>query len=269
MPQATTTAMIPRTALVTGASAGIGASFARLLAEEGYNLILVARRRDRLQKLADELASKYSNRYEVLEVDLTDPSAPTRILSATNELGMPVDFLVNNAGFGAKEKFPEAPWPSLASEIQVMVTALTELSHLVLPQMKQQQWGRIVNVASIAAFMPPTAGFLYTGIKSYVVHMSESLDIEMKPYGIHVSALCPGFTRTEFHDVMQTQDAMNTKLPAFAWQQPDEVVREGYDAVMAGKPFFVTGRINRIIVSLMGRLPESWRYFMGSKNTLF
>jgi short-subunit dehydrogenase len=99
--------------------------------------------------------------------------------------------------------------------------------------------------------------------------MSESLDIEMKPYGIHVSALCPGFTRTEFHDVMQTQDAMNTKLPAFAWQQPDEVVREGYDAVMAGKPFFVTGRINRVIVSLMGRLPESWRYFMGSKNTLF
>jgi short-subunit dehydrogenase len=265
MPQTKT----PRTALVTGTSAGIGASFARLLAAEGYNLILVARREDRLRQLADELANSYPNRYEVIVADLADPSAPARIFSATLELGMPVDFLVNNAGFGGKDKFSEAPWPSLASEIQVMVTAVTELSYLMLPGMKQRQWGRIVNVASIAAFMPPTSGFLYTGIKSYVVHMSESLDIELKPYGIHVSALCPGFTKTEFHDVMQTREEMNTKLPTFAWQESDDVVQEGYDAVMAGRPFFVTGRFNRLIVALIGRLPESWRYFMGSKNTLF
>ena len=269
MQQTKTTATTPRTALITGASAGIGASFARLLAAEGYNLILVARREDHLRKLAEELTRQYPNRYEVLVADLADPSTPAKIFSATLELGMPVDFLINNAGFGARKKFTETPWPSLAGEIQLMITAVTELSHLVLPGMKERQWGRIINVASIAPFMPPMAGFLYTAIKSYVVKMSESLDMEQKPYGVHVCAVCPGFTKTEFHDVMQTRDAMDTNLPAFAWQQPDAVVQEGYDAVMAGKPFFITGRINRIIVSVLGLFPESWRYYMGSKNTLF
>jgi short-subunit dehydrogenase len=269
MPEKKAPTMAPRTALVTGASAGIGASFARLLASEGYNLILVARREDRLQQLVEELAQKHSNRYEVLTADLADPSAPARIFSAVQKLEMPVDFLVNNAGFSGKESFTETPWPALASEIQVMVTAVTELSYLVLPGMKQRQWGRIINVASVAAFMPPMGGFLYTGIKSYVLHMSESLDIELKPHGIHVSALCPGFTKTEFHDVMQTRDKMDRDLPALAWQQSDEVAQEGYDAVMAGKPFYVTGRVNRVVVALMGRLPESWRYYMGSKSKLF
>ena len=192
--------------------------------------------------------------------------APAKIFSASHELGMPVDFLVNNAGFGGKETFTQASWPSLASEIQVMVTALTELSHLVLPGMKQRQWGRIINVASIAPFMPPMIGFIYTAIKSYVVNLSESLDMEVKPYGVYVCALCPGFTRTEFHAVIQTRGALNAALPAFAWQQPDAVVQEGYDAVMAGKPFFVTGRFNRIMVAVLGRLPESWRYYMVSKT---
>jgi short-subunit dehydrogenase len=268
MDQTNTAGITPRTALVTGASAGIGASFARHLAAEGYNLILVARREDHLRKLAEELTRQYPNRYEVLAADLADPSTPAQIVAATHELGMPVDFLVNNAGFGAKERFTQTPWLSVASEIQVMITAVTELSHLVLPGMQQRGWGRIINVASIAPFMPPMAGFLYTAIKSYVVTMSESLDLEQKPYGVHVCALCPGFTRTEFHDVIETRDDMDAKLPAFAWQQPDAVVQEGYEAVMAGKPFFITGRINRMIVAVMGRLPESWRYFMG-KNSLF
>ena len=261
--------MLTRTALVTGASAGIGASFARLLAAQGYNLILVARREDRLRQLVEELTANYPNRYEVLAADLADPSAPARIFSATLELGMPVDFLVNNAGFSGNDSFTETPWPSLASEIQVMVTALTELSYLVLPGMQQQRWGRIINVASVAALMPPMGGFLYTGIKSYVLNMSEALDIELKPHGINVSALCPGFTKTEFHDVMQTRDKVDKNLPSFAWQQSDEVAQEGYDAVMAGKPFCVTGKVNRLVVALMGRLPESWRYYIGSKSTIF
>jgi short-subunit dehydrogenase len=213
------------------------------------------------------LSNNHPNRYEVIVADLADPSAPARIFSAAQEIGMPIDFLVNNAGFGGKAAFSEALWPSIASEIQVMITASTELSHLVLPDMKQRGWGRIINVSSIAAFMPPTAGLLYTGIKSYLLHMSESLDMELKPYGIHVSALCPGFTRTEFHEILQTPDALSTRLPASAWQESDEVAQEGYDAAIAGRPFFVTGRVNRIIVALMGRLPESWRYFMGSKST--
>ena len=269
MPQINSPTPTPRTALVTGASAGIGASFARLLAARGYNLILVARREDRLRQLSEELSSEYPNRYEVVVADLADPSEPRRIVTASQELGMPIDFLVNNAGFGGIEMFPDTPWPALAAEIQVMITASTELSHLVLPGMKERGWGRIINVSSIAAFMPPTAGLLYTAIKSYLLHFSQSLDLEVKAYGIRVSALCPGFTRTEFHTDMTKPDALNTRLPASAWQQSDEVAREGYDAAMAGKPVVVTGRVNRILVALVGRLPESWRYFMGSKSTAF
>lgn len=257
------------TALITGASAGIGTSFANLLAAEGYNLILVARREDRLRELAAKLTSQHPNRYEVLTADLADPSAPSQLYAAVEELGMSVDLLVNNAGFSGKDPFTETSWQSLASELQVMVVALTELSHLFVPGMKQKGQGYIINVASTAALLPPASGFLYTGIKSYVVKMSEALDLELKPHGVHVSALCPGFTKTEFHDVMKTREAVNSGLPDFAWQLSDDVARESYKAVLAGKPICVSGWINKILVAALGRLPESWRYNLGKKNTLF
>jgi short-subunit dehydrogenase len=269
MPQLDTPTTTPRTALVTGASAGIGAAFARKLAAEGYNLILVARREDRLRQLCEELAGQYPNRYEKIVADLSDPSAPGQVFTTCHELGMPVDFLVNNAGFGGDEMFSDTPWPAIASEIQVMITAATELSHLMLPGMKARGWGRIINVSSIAAFMPPTTGLLYTGIKSYLLHFSQSLDLELKPYGIRVCAVCPGFTKTEFHEGMDKVDALNTTLPDAAWQDSDQVALEGYDAAMAGRPVVVTGMVNRIITALVGRLPLSWRYLMGGKITAF
>ena len=269
MPQTAAVITTPRTALVTGASAGIGASFAKLLAAEGYNLILVARREDRLRQLCEELAQEYPNRYEFIAADLAIPAEPQRIFNTSQALGMPIDLLVNNAGFGGNDMFSDSSWPDLASEIQVMITASTELSHLVLPDMKKRGWGRIINVSSIAAIMPPTAGLLYTGIKSYLLHVSQSLDIELKPHGIRVSALCPGFTRTEFHEGREKQGALNTSLPDSAWQHSDDVAYEGYQAAIAGKPFVVTGKMNRILVAVVGRLPESWRYFMGSKSTAF
>ena len=114
--------------------------------------------------------------------------------------------LINNAGLSGKTAFAETPWPKLAAEIQLMVTAVTELCHRVLPGMRERGWGRIVNLSSLAAFSPPGASLLYTGIKSYVLGMSQSLDMELKPQGIHVTALCPGFTHSEFHDTMGTRD---------------------------------------------------------------
>ncbi|HSW12811.1 MAG TPA: SDR family oxidoreductase [Solimonas sp.] len=251
-----------RTALVTGASAGIGACFARHLAAEGYALVLVARRAERLQELAQELRATHGVRCEVITADLNDAGAPRAIVEAVQRRGLSVDFLVNNAGLSGKDRFADTPWEALAGEIQLMVTAVTELAHRVLPGMQERGWGRILNLSSIAAFAPPGASLLYTGIKSYVLNMSQALDMELKPQGIHVTALCPGFTHSEFHDVMGTRDVAN-KLPRLLWQEPEAVVREGYEAVMKGRPVCVPGTVNKLLAAGMRPIPESLRYQIG------
>lgn len=251
------------TALVTGASAGIGAAFARHLAAQGYALLLVARRFERLQELAAELSASYGVRCDVFAVDLNDPAAPAAIMDFVEERGIVIDVLINNAGLSGKTAFAETPWPKLAAEIQLMVTAVTELCHRVLPGMRARGWGRIINLSSLAAFSPPGASLLYTGIKSYVLDMSQSLDMELKPQGIHVTALCPGFTRSEFHDAMGTRDAAD-KLPALLWQDAAEVVWEGWEAVMKGQPVCVPGRVNKLVASTMRPLPVALQYHIGN-----
>lgn len=251
-----------RTALITGASAGIGATFARFLAAEGYDLLLVARRAERLQELAAELSQAHGVKCKVFAADLTDPKAPAAIIAHAEKLGMDIDVLINNAGLSGKSEFAQTPWQELANEIQLMITAVTELAHRVVPGMKARGWGRIINLSSLAAFSPPGASLLYTGIKSYVLNISESLDMELKPHGIHVTALCPGFTYSEFHDVMGTRDTANN-LPAILWQQPEAVVKEGYEAVMKGKPVCVPGLVNKVLAGSMRPIPESARYFLG------
>ena len=252
----------PRTALVTGASAGIGAAFARLLAAEGYTLLLVARREDRLRDLAAELRAAHGTHCEVIAADLADPQAPLDVMARAEALNRPVDLLVNNAGMSGSGRFADTPWPELAAELQVMVTSLTELTHRAVPHMKRQSWGRVINVSSVAAFAPPGASLLYTGIKSYVLNISQALDMELKPQGVNVTALCPGFTRSEFHDVMGTRSTMD-KLPDFFWQDADEVARAGYQAVMKGRPVCVPGLVNKLVVGSVRPLPETLRYHLG------
>ncbi|MFC9473130.1 SDR family NAD(P)-dependent oxidoreductase [Nocardia sp. NPDC056952] len=252
----------PRTALITGASAGIGATFAHHLAASGYQLLLVARRADRLQELATQLTERHDVRCEVFAADLTDPAAPAAILDYPAQQGLDVDVLINNAGLSGKTAFADTPWDALAGEIQLMVTAPTELARLVIPGMKERRWGRIINLSSVAAFAPPGAGLLYTGIKSYVLNTSQALDMELKPHGIHVTALCPGFTRTEFHDVMGTRDAAD-HLPRILWQQPEAVVAEGWAAVMKGKPVCIPGIVNKISAAAMKPLPIRLGYLAG------
>lgn len=251
-----------RTALITGASAGIGATFARHLAAQGFNLLLVARRADRLQSLARDLAREHGVRCEVFSADLMDPGSPRAVVAHAAQLGMNIDFLVNNAGLSGKLKFIDTPWPELAGEIQLMMTTLTELTHLVAPGMAQRGWGRIINVSSLAALSPPAESLLYSAIKSYVLIMSQSMDMEFKPHGVHVTALCPGFTHSEFHDVMGTRGVAN-KLPSLMWQQPEAVVKAGVDAVMRGKPVCVPGAFNKIAGALMRPLPLWLQYQLG------
>jgi uncharacterized protein len=251
-----------RGALITGASAGIGGAFARHLAAEEYDVLLVARRAERLEELAADLRQAHRVRCVVFTADLTDPAAPAAITDYADEVGLPIDLLINNAGLSLSTTFSKTPWESVAAEIQLMVSAPTELAHRVIPGMKQRQWGRIVNLSSLAAMSPPGEGLLYTGIKAYVLNMSQSLDMELKPHGIHVTALCPGFTRSEFHDVMGTREAAD-RLPNLLWQQPEDVVREGYLAVMSGKPICVPGTVNKLTAAAIRPLPQRLQYLLG------
>jgi uncharacterized protein len=261
-----TTEQVPRaprrTALITGASSGLGKAFAHLLAAERHDLLLVARREERLLQLAAELEHQHGARCEVLACDLADPATPRRIVERAAELGLSIDVLINNAGGSGKDAFSETPWPQLQSELQVMITAVTELAHRVVPGMRDNGYGRIVNLSSLAAFQPDGAGLLYTGIKSYVLHASQALDMELKPYGINVTALCPGFTRTEFHEVMGTEEDA-ARLPDVLWQQPDEVVRAGWDAVTSGRPICVPGAINKALAASMRPIPLRLQYTLG------
>ena len=251
-----------RTALITGASAGIGATFARHLAAEGYDLLLVARRAGRLGELAGELSREHGVHCETVAADLADPAAPQKIVDFANEKRLEIEVLVNNAGLSRNRSFADAPWEELAGEIQLMITAVTELAHRVLPGMRERGHGYILNLSSIAAFVPPPKSLLYTAIKHYVLDMSQALDMELKPQGIHVTALCPGFTYSEFHDVMGTRDEAN-RLPGFLWQQPEEVVREGWNAVVKGKPVCVPGAVNKFIGSTVRPLPVRLQYYLG------
>lgn len=251
-----------RKALITGASAGIGATFAQQLAASGHDLLLVARRGDRLQALADQLSKQHGVQCKVLSADLASADAAAAVMAHLDELGWQIDFLVNNAGLSGNVAFAKTPWPQLNGEMQLMMGTLTELTHRIAPGMLKRRWGRIINVSSLAALSPPGGSLLYSAIKSYVLVLSQSLDMEFKPYGVHVTALCPGFTHSEFHDVMGTRKTAN-HLPRVLWQQPQDVVREGIAAVMAGKPVCVPGLVNKILAATMRPMPLWMGYWAG------
>lgn len=244
-------------ALVTGASAGIGETFARQLAARGYALVLVARREDRLNALAEELQQEFGTRCFVLPADLADPAAVTRIGDRLEAEDISVEFLVNNAGYGVAGKLDSVPWSTHADFLQVMVTAVCELSWRLVPGMIERQKGYIINVASVAGLTPSTAGHtLYGASKAFLVRFSEALAAEGAEHNVRVSALCPGFTYSEFHDVTGTRAQVST-LPDFLWLNADEVVSAGIAAVMRDKPRVVEvpGRVYKLIVWLNGAMP--------------
>lgn len=252
---------------MTGASAGIGEAFARLLAKEGADLLLVARREERLRGLADALTRAHGVRAEVCAADLADADAPRAIVAEAERLGLPIDVLVNNAGFAATRGFLNSEWPALHAEIQVMITALTELTRRLAPGMKQRGFGRVINLASVASFLPPVPSMLYSGIKAYVLGMSQAVDMELKPFGVHVTALCPGFTWSEFHDVQGTRQ-LTDKLPGFMWHDTETVAREGIEAVLAGRPVCVPGTLNKTLTFASRLFPERLRYAAGKSAKL-
>lgn len=247
-----------RLALVTGASAGIGAAFAHSLARRGYDLALTARRGARLEALAAELRAAHGVNVLTVAADLARPEAPKALLGAIADQGRQVDALINNAGYGLPGVYAETAWADQAAFVQVMVTAPCELAHGVLDGMRARRFGRIVNVASVAGLVPPAAGHtLYAASKAFLVRFSQSLHLETAQDGVHVSALCPGFTYTEFHDANGTRERAASSTPKWIWMSADDVADAGWRAVEANRPVCVPGAAYKVAASLARLIPEA------------
>lgn len=244
-------------ALVTGASAGIGAEFCRQLAAAGYNLVLVARREQKLNELAAGLQTRHGIRCLVIGADLARRNAGRDIAGRLGQEGIFVEFLVNNAGYGLPGSFHVPRWQEHQDFIQVMMTAVCELTWHLLPAMRERGRGSIVNVASVAGLVSASAGHtLYGPSKSFLIRFSESLAMENKASGVKVCALCPGFTYSDFHDVNGTREMVN-QLPSYLWLDADFVVRETIEAMSAEKvkTVLIPGRNYRVLVFINHYLP--------------
>ncbi|NGM49976.1 SDR family oxidoreductase [Caulobacter sp. 602-2] len=251
--------MARRLALITGASAGIGAAFARIYASHGYDVALTARRLDRLEALAAEIRMRFGVEAYAISADLADPGGVDTVLAAIAAEGRDIDALVNNAGYGLPGTFDKTSWADQSAFLQVMLTSVCEMTHKVLPGMVERRFGRIVNVASLAGLAPGSAGHtLYAATKSFLVKFSQSLHLENLANGVHASALCPGFTLSEFHDVNGTRAQVSQSLPAWMWLGADEVAAAGYEAAEANRPVCVTGTPNKAIAVLAKLIPDEW-----------
>lgn len=247
-----------RWALVTGASAGIGEAFAEALASRGANLILTARRSDRLGALASRLAAAHGVETLTISADLARPERPGEIAAAIAAAGKPVDILVNNAGYGQPGHFEDVSWTTHRDFIELMTTSYAHLVHLFLPGMQANGYGRIINVASVAGLVPGAAGHtLYGAVKAFLVSFSQSLAAENIDKGVRVSALCPGFTYSEFHDVNRTRGLV-AALPRFMFMDARPVADSALQAVERGHVVFVPGLWNKFVVWLMKALPRPW-----------
>ena len=232
------------TALVTGATSGIGESFTRLLATKGYGLVLVARDEKRLQERAKSLESKFKIKVEVLQADLSVATQLAKVEKRLANPDSPIEVLINNAGFGIKDSFLKS---EIADEIllfDVLAKAPMQLAHAVLPQMLSRNSGTIINVSSIASFI---AGGTYSAAKAYLTVHTESLHSELSKTNIKISALCPGFTHTEFH---QRGKMKMSGLPNFMWLESDRVVADSWKAAMAGKAICIPGWQYKILSTI-------------------
>jgi short-subunit dehydrogenase len=237
-----------RTALITGASAGIGKALAREFAQQGFNIVLTARRAERLEALKNELEKDCAIRAFPVPADLSDPAAPQRIASVLNEREIVVDALVNNAGYNLRGSVTDHSWEAKSDFLQVMAIAPYALTDLFLPGMRARKFGRIMNVSSVVGLIPGgVSNTLYAGAKAMQVSFSEALHVDEAPFGIHVTALCPGLTHSEFHDVDGSRAEMR-KRAKFVWLSAEAVAKAGYAALARNDPICVPGLIYKAAV---------------------
>ena len=246
----------PGTALVTGPSAGIGRAFAEALASRGHDLVLVARNRERLEELAEHLRAKHDVTVEVLVADLADREELARVEARLADPDRPVSLLVNNAGFGHKQPFTHNSVDDEQEMLDVLVTAVMRLSHAAIGPMLARGEGAIINVASVAAFLPRGT---YSAAKAYVVSFSQWLDVTYRAQGVRGMALCPGFVRTEFHERMGVR---RDSAPRWMWLDADRLVHDALHDLARGKSVSVPSKRYKVLSTaarytppaLLGRL---------------
>lgn len=251
---------MPRTALITGASAGLGAEFARQLAAQGYDLVLVARRAERLQALAEELQVSHPDlKVFCITADLGRRTAPGQIFAEVAQQDLQIDFLVNNAGASGPSLLSDSDWAAQAAFLQLMMLSVTELCHLFVPGMAARGFGRVINVSSVAGRIARGGDCHYGPSKAYLVALSEALGLTVKAQGVHVCALCPGFTHTEFHADGELA-AMKAATPKFIWYGAATVVRDALRAVERGKLICISGRLYRWLDPLLQSKLTRWLF---------
>ena len=255
-----------KTALITGASFGIGQELAGIFAREGYNLVLVARTAEKLRQLASVLEKAHGTRSLILASDLAAPGAAAYVHDQTTRADITVDALVNNAGFGQFGLFAENDLEECLQQIQLNVTTLTHLTRLYLPEMVARKTGRILNVASTAAFQPGPLMAVYYATKAYVLHFSEAIANELQGSGVTVTCLCPGPTVTEFH---KRANMLSSRMLQFGAMNARTVAEDGYRALIAGKPVAISGFKNwllaqsvrfsprRLVIAIARKLQET------------
>lgn len=239
-------------ALVTGASSGIGRDIARLLAADGHSLVLAARGTEAMETLAAELRTKGVT-VHVITIDLADPDGPQRLVDELTSRGITIDILINNAGFGGHGRFDQMDLKHQLDMLQVNIVALTHLTHLLLKPMVVAGRGRVMNVASVAGFLPGPLIAVYYASKAYVLSFSEALTSELEGTGVTVTALCPGPTLTDFHKRAKVE---HTALFSANLMASDAVARMGYDGMMMGKRLVIPGWKNRLLTVLIRFVPR-------------
>lgn len=244
------------TVLVTGASSGIGRELARVFADHGFDLILVARREARLETLAEECRTAHGVRVHVLAMDLLAPDAAAELVRRLEDGGLEVDVLVNNAGSMDMGAFAEIPLEAHERLLQLNVVVPTSLTRRLLPAMIARGSGRILNVASTSSFQPVPALALYAASKAFVLSLSESLSEELMGTGLTVTALCPGITRTDMYERAHDEHALARSVPGLLVSDAGDVAREGFEACLAGRAVVVPGRANQLLASAVQLQPR-------------
>jgi hypothetical protein len=253
-----------KTALVTGASSGIGAAIARQLAARGANLILVARRKAELEALAKTLRDAHKLDVAVLALDLGTTTAAAELFAATEGAGTTVELLVNNAGFGEHQYFVDQQWERVAQQLQLNVVTLTELCHRFGRAMAARGRGHILNVASIGAYTPSPTYATYSAGKAFVRDLSEAIAYELAPRGVRVCSVCPGLTRTEFHRV--SGQTLPGWMQRFASMSADRCAAIAVRAILGSRRNVITGVSNKLSMWLMRFMPRRMMVWAAAKS---
>lgn len=243
-------------ALVTGASTGIGAAIAEELARRGTDLVLVARSKDKLTALAERLGEEHGIDVEVLPADLTRPAQLSLVEARLQDEEQPVDLLVNNAGVGHSGAFLDSSPDTIDTEIGLNATALTRLTYAVLPRLVEAGRGGVLNVSSVGSFQPVPRLAVYAATKAYVSSFTEAIHEELRGSGVHVTALCPGFTRSDFIEAAGAQEEAS-HIPGFLWQEVQPVAVAGVEGVSKGRGKVVSGSLNQLATIVSSVTPSA------------